>query len=176
MSRRTATWTTAEHRVAGCRGQWVVQIGQPFTFDDFVSAVEARAYCEACDALHTFRPFTQATDDPIDDEPVPERHRPLLSHSSWNSARASIPELHVLRVAGLELRGHDLFDGTPLSWDAFVDGERVGGVSRYLTQRYATRWAWGIGERYRVTASRDGYTSERAAARGLAAALAGADA
>jgi hypothetical protein len=168
------TWDQLQHAQDGCRGTWTVEVCTEHRLDDDVTT-GMRVLCTSCGVVHEARAWTRATDEPEDDVPVPEMHRPRLS--VFDSLLVNCPESCTETAAGLTLRGTEWGWGSrtdgPRRWDAIAAGRVVGRVERYLTARHAVRWSWvALDDAQQWSANGDGCQTRAAAAKAIAAARA----
>jgi hypothetical protein len=166
------TWDQLRHAQDGCRGTWTVEVCTEHRWDDDVTT-GMRVLCTSCGVMHEARAWTRATDEPEDDAPVPELHRPRLS--VFDALLVHRPESFTETAAGLTLRGVVWGWGAvtegPRTWDAIAAGRVVGRVERYLTARHAVRWRWtALDGAQQWSGSGDGCHTRAAAAKAIAAA------
>jgi hypothetical protein len=140
------TWDQLRHAQDECRGTWTAEVCTEHRWDDD-GTTGMRVICTSCGVMHEARAWTRATDQPEDDVPVPELHRPRLS--VFDSLLANCPESFTETAAGLTLRGTSWGwwgqrkEG-PQVWDAIAAGRVVGHLERYVTAWHAVRWRWNV--------------------------------
>lgn len=165
------TWDQLRHAQDGCRGTWTVEVCTEHRWDDDVTS-GMRVLCTNCGVMHEARAWTRATDEPEDDVPVPEIHRPRMS--VFASPVANNPVSVTETAAGLTLRGVEWGWGSrnegPRRWDAIEAGRVVGRIERYLTARHAVRWSWVALEKGEWIATGDASHTRAAAAKAIVAA------